>query len=151
MATRINPFTELERLFSQLSEQFDDTSRELETTEPFRRLSLGPSSMAVDVVEHDGTFVVTADLPGFVSDEVDVHVTDHTLRIDADHEETTEADSEGRYVRRERRRESQSRSVRLPSDVDAASVTARMEHGVLTVELPKEAAEEAREIDIEVE
>lgn len=151
MTTRINPFTELERFFSQLSEQFDDTSRELGTAEPFSRLSLGVSRMAVDIVEHDETFVVTADLPGFDSDEVDVQVTDHTLRIDADHEETTEAESEGRYLRRERRRESMRRSVRLPSDVDADGVTATMNNGALTVTLPKETAEDAHEVDIEVE
>lgn len=151
MTTRINPFTELERFFSHLSEQFDDTSRDLETAEPFGRLSFGTPPMAVDIVEHDETFVVTADLPGFDSDEVDVQVTDHTLRIDADHEETTEAESEGRYVRRERRRESVSRSVRLPSEVDADGVTATMKNGTLTVTLPKEAVEDAHKIDIEVE
>lgn len=151
MTTRINPFTELERFFNQLSEQFDDTSRDFEAVEPFGRLSFRSPPMAVDIVEHDETFVVTADLPGFDSDEVDVQVTDHTLRIDADHEETTEAESEGRYLRRERRRESMRRSVRLPSDVDADSVTATMNNGALTVTLPKETAEEAHEIDIEVE
>jgi len=90
------------------------------------------------------------DLPGFQKDEVAVSTTDRTLRIEAEREEATDEDEEA-YIRRERRHESVHQSVRLPDDVDAEAVTARMKHGVLTVTLPKLAVEESHTIEIEGE
>jgi HSP20 family protein len=105
-------------------------------------------SVAIDLAERDDAFVVTVDLPGFERDEITVEVTDHTLRIGAEREETTEDDGE-QYLRKERRHESARRSVRLPDEVDKDAVEAEMRHGVLTVTLPKIEADEARTIDIE--
>lgn len=146
MSTRSNPFEELERLFDRLSRQFEDADwwgGGSPITWP-----AATSSLAVDLVERDDAFVVTVDLPGFDRDEVDVDVTDHTLRIVAEHEEETEA-SEETYLRRERRQASQRRSVRLPAEVDPDAVEARMRNGVLTVTLPKGEVAEARRIEIE--
>ena len=110
--------------------------------------------MAIDLVERDDEFVVTVDLPGFEREEVDVQVTDHTLRIEAEHEEVTDEDrmeGEGRFIRHERRHESTRRSIRLPDAVDTANVSARMKNGVLTITLPRLEAEEAKGIEIELE
>jgi len=148
MSTRSNPFEEVERLFERLSRQFEQASRTWESEES---IGLWPSqfeSMAVDLVEHDEEFVMTVDLPGFERDDVDIRVTDHTLEIDADHEESTEEKEES-YLRRERRHESLHRSVRLPAEIDPEGVEARMENGVLTITLPKLEAEEAKKIEIE--
>ena len=41
------------------------------------------------------------------------------------------------------------RSIRLPDEVDNASVSARMKNGVLTITLPKLEVEEPRQIEIE--
>jgi HSP20 family protein len=106
--------------------------------------------MAVDLVERDDTFVVTADLPGFERDDVEVTVTDHTLRIEAGGETTDrEEDEEGRYLRQERRHRSVDRSVRLPEEVDTDAATGTMRHGVLTVTLPKLIVEEAHQVEID--
>lgn len=148
MSSRSNPFEELEHLFERMSRQFDDATRMWETESPFGQLSGEMKSMSIDLVESDDEFVVTADLPGFERDEVEIQVTDHTLRIEAEHEEVTE-ESEEEYLRRERRHESMRRSIRLPDEVDKEGVSARMKNGVLTVTLPRLEAEEARSIDIE--
>lgn len=148
MSTRSNPFEEIERLFERLGQQFDAASRAWERNESIDWLPSEFESMAVDVVERDEEFVATVDLPGFERDEVDVRVTDHTLTIDADHEESIEEEEES-YLRRERRHESLHRSIRLPAEVDSEGVTARMKNGVLTITLPKLETEEAKEIEIE--
>lgn len=148
MTMRSNPFEDIERLFERLTRQFDEASRTWETGEPFELLPTSFESMAVDLVEHDDEFVVTVDLPGYERNEVDVRVTGHTLTIDAKHEEATEEEEES-YLRRERRRESMHRSLRLPADVDGDGVTARMKNGVLTITLPKVEVEKARSIEIE--
>ena len=148
MTTRSNPFEELERLFERMSRQFDDATRMWEDESPFGGWRTEMESVSIDLAETDDEFVVTADLPGFDRDDVDIRVTDHTLRVEADREAATE-EREAEYLRRERRHESVRRSIRLPDEVDKDAVTATMKHGVLTVTLPRLAVEEARSIDIE--
>lgn len=148
MSIRTNPFEELESLIERMSRQFDDAAHAWETDSPLSRLGAGPASMAVDLVDHDDEFVATVDLPGFEREQVDVEVTDHTLRIAAESDESHEEHTE-QYLRQERQRESVQRSLRLPAEVDTTSVTARMRNGVVTITLPKLETEPARHIDIE--
>jgi len=150
MATPLNPFKEIEQLFNRMSRQFEETSREIDSSEPFG-LTLGSRTMAVDVVEDDESIVVTADIPGFDREDIEIRVTDHTLRIDAEHEETVDESEDERYLRRERRHRSMSRSIQLPSEVDTGNVEARIKNGVLSITLPKTEPEDAREVEIEVE
>lgn len=135
-------------MFERLSRQFEDQTRKLESSGSLARSSSALESMAIDLVEHDDEFVATVDLPGFERDEVDVKVTDRTLRIEAEHDETVD-ESEEQYIRHERRHESTHRSIRLPEAVDTEAATARMKNGVLTVTLPRLESESARRIDVE--
>ncbi len=149
MSTRSNPLEELERFFERMSRQFDDAPRMWDPSGPFGRWGEF-GTMAIDLVDRDDEFVVTVDMPGFEREEIEIRVTDHTLRIEAEREEKLDEEKEeGRYIRHERRHESAERSVRLPDDVDAESVKARMKNGVLTITLPKIEAEAAHEINIE--
>lgn len=148
MSTRGNPFEELERLFERMSRQFDEASRMWGPVGDVGRLTSGTESMAVDLVEQDDEFLAMVDLPGFDREDVDIRVTDHTLRIEAEREEAVDEESD-QYLRQERRHESARRSVTLPDEVDTENVTARMKNGVLTVTLPKLEAKEARRIDID--
>ena len=148
MSIRTNPFEEMERFFERLSRQFDEATESWEAGGPFGGWTPEVEPMAIDLVENDDEFVLTVDLPGFERDEVEITVTNHTLRIEAEHEESTEEEEE-QYLRKERRHESIQRSIRLPGDVDTESVNARMKNGVLTLTLPKAESETARSIEIE--
>jgi HSP20 family protein len=141
MSPRTNPFEELERLIERMNRQFGTATRSWADESSI-------DSMAIDLLEADDEFVVTADLPGFERDEVTLEVTDHILHISADHEEATE-EREADYLHQERRHESVRRSIRLPAEVDTESVNARMQNGVLTITLPRLAADDARTIEIE--
>ncbi|MFC7176961.1 Hsp20/alpha crystallin family protein [Halosegnis marinus] len=143
MSTRRNPFEELEQFFDQLSRQLDDSGWRFDAP-----LGEHGARMAVDLLDDGDAFVVTVDLPGYERDEVDVRVTDHTLRIEAAHDEASEA-ATGEYIRNERRHASLQRSIRVPEEVDTDGVSARMRNGVLTVTLPKVVVAAAREVDIE--
>lgn len=141
-----NPFDELERFFERMSQQFGESwggDFEMST-------SMG-SSMSIDVADHDDEIVVTADLPGYSKEEIDVRLADNSLRINARKEESREAGSEEEnFIRKERSQRSMSRSVKLPEMVDEEGVSARYTNGVLTVTLPKtHAASESRSISIE--
>jgi len=133
--TRRNPFEELEELFDRMSRQFDEAGR-------FR-------DVAVDVTESDDEFVVTADLPGYDREGIDLTLDGRRLRISAERERD-ETDEDERFVRRERVHTELSRSVLLPGDVDADGVSATYRNGVLAVHLPKAEpeAEEGHHIEI---
>ena len=147
MSERSNPLAELERLFERMGSQFDEASYRWESQGPLMawRSDRDP---AVDLVDRDDEFVATVDLPGFERGDVDVRVTGRELRVEAEREATDDDETE-RYVRRERRRRSVRRSIRLPDDVDTEGVEARIGNGVLTVTLPKVEPEPAREVEIE--
>lgn len=139
-----NPLTDLERMLERLTEQFDEAAGQW-SEEAGSRAGSRP---AVDVVDGPEEVVVTVDVPGFSQEDIDLHVSDRTLRIEAEHSE--ESDTErGEFVRRERRRSSMNRSVRLPVDVEAGGASATLQNGVLTVTLPKEEREDSQQIDIE--
>lgn len=139
MTTGRNPFQEIEQFFERMGRQF-------ETDDSW---SASVESMAIDLLERDSEFVATVDLPGFEQSEVDVTVSDHTLRITAEHEQAVEEREPGQYLRKERRHESTARSITLPQEVDTDAVSATMNHGVLTVTLPKIEGESQRVIEIE--
>ena len=150
MSERSNPFEELERMFERMSGQLDDASPLVESDGPLGLWASEYETMAIDLVERDGEYVATIDLPGFERDDIDVRVTDHTLLVEAERDSSV-AEEDERYLRRERHHESMRRSIRLPDEVEREQVTARMKNGVLTVSLPKLEVEEARTIEIEDE
>ena len=135
-----NPFDEIERMFDRMSRQLGPIEDELLD-----------GSVPVDVEDRGDSFVVTADLPGFDREDVDVQLAGETLTISGSHETDDEAageDETGRYVRRERRRRSVSRSVHLPEAVDQEGTEATYTNGVLTVTLPKQEAHDGQSIPI---
>lgn len=137
MSRRDDPFDEIEQILDRLSQEFT-----AETA------ALGGEGVAVDVADHGDEFVVTADLPGFESDDIDVELRDTTLSVGA--ERTEERDDDVQYLRQERRTESVSRSVSLPEPVAEAEVSASHSNGVLTVTLPKRSGDgEGYRIDID--
>ena len=147
---RSTPFDEFESLFERMSHQFDEMSRSWETPSAWRSGAM-ESGMAIDVAETADEVVVTADLPGFDREEIDVSVSRDLLTIRTEREAEEEREA-AEYLRHERRQTSLRRTVRLPEAVDEESAAATYRNGVLTVTLPKLDAEEAREgrqIDVE--
>ncbi|WP_336344386.1 Hsp20/alpha crystallin family protein [Halalkalicoccus ordinarius] len=145
MSGRRNPFDDIEELFNRFSQQFENQSGLNQDVFGMA----GGSRMSIDLADRDDEYVVTADTPGFEREEISVRVTDDTLSIEADREESTEQEDET-YIRSERRSESMRRSIRLPEPVEEESVSATYRNGVLTITLPKrDAASGGRTIDIE--
>jgi HSP20 family protein len=144
--SRRNPFDEIERMFERMNRQFNELSEgsQLPAT------TGGPQSVSMDVAEQDDEYVVTADLPGYEKADIDLSISERTLRVGVDREESTdESDEEGTYIRRERRRQSVSRTITLPEEVEEDEASAAYNNGVLTVTLPKrDRSSGSRSIDI---
>jgi len=91
--------------------------------------------MPMDVRETDSGYVVEVGLPGIKPDDVEVTLDGRLLTIRGRSSAQRDKD-EGRYLLRERRSASFSRSVTLPAEIDAEAVTTTFEDGELCVTLP---------------
>lgn len=103
----------------------------------FNNALSGNSRIRVDISEKDGNYMLEAELPGFEKNDINVELDGEVLTIHASHKsEDEEKEGDGRYIRRERRYGSYSRSFDV-SGVDAESIKADYKNGVLELTLPK--------------
>ncbi|HEU4735408.1 MAG TPA: Hsp20/alpha crystallin family protein [Solirubrobacterales bacterium] len=90
----------------------------------------------MDLTEVEGEYVLRADLPGLTKDDIEIEVKDGVLSISGERKSEHHENGEGFY-RIERSFGRFSRSLDLPAGVDAASVAAEFDNGVLEVRIPK--------------
>jgi HSP20 family protein len=102
---------------------------------------------ALDISERKDAYVVTVEVPGVNPDDLDITLEDGLLTIQGERQFTQES-TEQQFHRVERRYGSFRRSITLPSQVQADSIEASFENGVLEVVVPK--AEEAKPKKISV-
>ena len=100
-------------------------------------LATNVSSFRTDVLDKGDKFVLEAELPGFQKEDIDIRVDGNTLIVSAQHKEESEEKKDGKFIRRERKYGSFSRSFDV-TDIDHGKIHAAYENGVLTVELPKQ-------------
>jgi HSP20 family protein len=104
-------------------------------------------AMPLDIEEHEDNYVITASVPGFGPEDLKIEVKDGVLSIRAEHEGEDEQEREGMRMR-ERFMGAVERKLYLGKDVNAEAIEADLEHGVLTLTLPK--VEEAQPKLIEI-
>jgi HSP20 family protein len=104
---------------------------------------------AMDLVEKDDAYEITAELPGLDEKNVEIKLSNHTLTIKGEKNEVKE-DKQKDYYHSERRYGSFQRSFQLPEGVDADKIDAHFAKGVLTVKLPKTAEAKKAEKKIAV-
>ena len=102
---------------------------------------------AMDLVEAEGHFLLTADLPGLSEDDVAIEVQDNTLSISGERRAEHEDNARGWY-RVERSYGRFSRSLTLPEGVNADAISASFDKGVLEVRVPKPEERKPRRITI---
>jgi HSP20 family protein len=143
---------EIDRLFDDFGAGFWRTPsrRSLFDVEPFwrRELTFG-TTPAVDVVEKDKVYEITAELPGMDEKNVEVQFSDGVLTIKGEkHEEKEEKKKD--YFMSERRYGSFRRSFEVPDGVDVEKIEANFKNGVLRVTLPKSPEAQKKEVKIPV-
>ncbi|MCK5335451.1 MAG: Hsp20/alpha crystallin family protein [Gammaproteobacteria bacterium] len=102
---------------------------------------------AVDIKEEDNKYLIIADIPGVKPDEIEVHMEDGILSIKGGRESKTEEEKEN-YKRIERSYGVFYRRFTMPDNADAEKISAKSEHGVLEVSIPKKEAAQARKISV---
>ncbi len=104
-----------------------------------------------DIKDEGDHFLLEADLPGFRKEDIDLHLQDGLLSITAKHDETSEnKDENGKYVCRERRVGSFTRSFNV-SGIQEDAISASYENGVLKLTLPKQGEPEPQSRKIAIQ
>ncbi|MGB0767755.1 MAG: Hsp20/alpha crystallin family protein [Phycisphaeraceae bacterium] len=100
----------------------------------------------VDIHEDTDGLTVSAELPGFAKEQVDVSVDNGLLTISA-HREAEQRD-EGTTHLHERRYTRVRRQFSLPTSIDPSNVDATLADGVLTLRLQKKEEVKPRRIEV---
>ena len=104
---------------------------------------------AMDLVEGESHFILTADLPGLGEEDVNIEVEDRVLTVSGERKAGHEVTKEG-YHRVERAFGTFSRSLTLPEGINAEAVEASFDRGVLEIRIPKPEQPKPRKISIGV-
>jgi len=100
-------------------------------------------------VKNESHFEVQFDLPGISADEVHIEVHEGQLTVSGSRPVSRD-EKESTYHRLERTHGEFHRVLGLPKDVDAESIAACYQDGVLTVSIPKMEQVLPKKIDIKV-
>lgn len=125
-------FSEFRRSFDDLLEPFLPLTRDVEQA----LANLPARSSVLDLVDNGEHYTVTAELPGFNKDQVDVQVNKDGLAIRAEMKEEKE-DKQKNYLHRERTYSSFQRFIAFPEEVVPSKVEGSMKDGVLELKIPK--------------
>ena len=131
-----------EDFYNMLDDFFNDSLM----SSPGRNLM--KDTFKLDIEEKETEYVIEADLPGVVKEEIDLNIDDDNLCISINRVEESNKDGKN-YIHRERRSSSMSRRVRL-ADANLEEIKAKLDNGVLAITIPKAIkGNTSRKIDIE--
>ena len=132
-------FGEFDKIFDNFKKDFEQFLTPSFTSKPssFPNLFESSSSMACNLVDEGDKYVVTADMPRIQKEEINLNVGDDYIEISAEHKESEE-EKKKKYVRKEQSEISVHRKMSLPDKVKSDDVKAKLEHGVLTINIPKQ-------------
>jgi len=154
-APATSPWFSYDALRREVDRLFDDFGNGWFKTLPARAFNadaargLDLKVPAVDIVEKERGYEVTAEVPGLDANGLEVTLRNGNLVIKGEKQE--EIDENGKdYHLHERRFGSFERAFAIPDGVDEDKIEARFDKGVLTVSMPKTAAAQQPEKKIEV-
>ena len=105
---------------------------------------------AVNVIETDKGYKVEIAAPGLTRDDFKIDINEDnelTVSMEKKVEKNEESEKEGKkhtYLRREFSYSSFRQRMILPDNVNVDNIDAKMENGVLTIDIPKKTEEEKR-------
>jgi HSP20 family protein len=130
---------EFERLRREMNRLFDRPGR--------LALNVASEYPAMNVWTNNDGAVVTAELPGIDTEELDISVRENILTVSGSRKPIELQEGEI-YHRRERGYGNFRRAFQLPFHVDAGAVKATYEKGVLRIVLPRAEEDKPRKITI---
>jgi len=135
----VSPWREMDRLRREMNRLFADL--------PASAGTAVPGYPAMNVWTNENGAVITAELPGVATEEIDISVVGGTLTLSGTRQ-PTELPENAVAHRRERGAGRFSRVFRLPFPIESDKVEAAFENGVLSVALPRPESDKPRKIAI---
>jgi len=102
-------------------------------------------SLNVNVREEDDAYVLSALVPGLKAEDLNIQVLENVVSIEGEYR-TDEAE----YLLNELPRGNFRRALRMPAEIQADKVEAKITDGVLTLSLPKAESAKPKRISISV-
>jgi HSP20 family protein len=110
----------------------------------------------VDMVDKGDRYFLRLELPGIEKDKIHLTATDDSLEISAEQSEEKEQTNEDKshnFIYNERSYRSFFRSIPIPEEILSSKITAKIQNGILRVEIPKKTATrplgEVKRIEVE--
>lgn len=104
---------------------------------------------AMDLYETDKEVIAELDLPGFDPEKIEISVEDGVLKVTGEMEEKKEEKEKG-YWRKEIKRGSFERMVRLPVEVKEDKIEATYDKGILKIVMPKAETKPPAKVKVKV-
>ena len=143
--TRWDPFRDLVALQNRMNRLFEEQyggGRE-------EALTTGAFVPPVDIYEDEHSIQLKLEVPGVDEKDFDIKVENNVLTISGERKFEKE-EKEENFHRVERRYGSFSRSFTLPNTVEADSIQADCDHGVLKIRLAKRAEAKPKQIKVNI-
>ena len=105
-------------------------------------------SLPVDIQEYENEYKVKAEMPGIKKEDVNIELNKNYLTVSAEKNEEKEEKNK-KYHKTEFRYGTYSRTVYFPHEVNVNDAKAKIDNGVLTIDLPKLKKEEEHTKKIE--
>jgi HSP20 family protein len=143
--TRWEPFREFSTLQDRMNRLFRDSFSEGQE----EALTTSRFAPAVDVYEDEHNITLKIEVPGIDEKDIDVRLENNTLTVHGERKFEKD-EKEENYRRVERQYGSFTRSFTLPTTVDAESISANYDKGILKIKLVKKAEAKPKQIKVNV-
>ena len=130
-----SPWDQLNALRQQMDQMFNNTLNRFPMEGADLLSSL--SSPSFDLRDEGDHYAIRLDMPGADKSSIKVNVEGNVVTIAGERTALSESSSSDKVLRSERNLARFERSVQLPGPVKAASVDAKYDNGVLTLNVPK--------------
>lgn len=102
-------------------------------------------TMRTDIVEKDGQYILSVELPGYKKEDIKMQLNDGYLKIEATKNVNNDVtDDDGHIIRRERFNGSCSRNFYV-GDIKEEDIKASFDNGELKVYIPKDIVKQVEE------
>ncbi len=96
------------------------------------------------LTEKDNEYHLTAELPGVDKEDIDLTITDNTVKIQVEHQDTEQTNKVNKQDKR-----SFYKQLPLPKDANVDDAQASYSNGVLELRLPRQSQDNARKLEIQ--
>ena len=106
---------------------------------------------AINVVESDKDYKVEVAAPGMKKEDFNIHLGDNNELIITTEQKNENKEEHKKYLRREFAYSKFQQSFVLPDNIEKEKISASVNDGILTIELPKQAPEEKAKVNRVIE